>query len=194
MIKFEKGNEIMFLSDLNDSKITKNIYYKILKTEKYKRNNQENFFLTILDDTKNVFRFKITDSLQIKKREKHWLELEYEILQKISICLKFRDETEKSLHLEISNFQKISKTSSNIFFKELVAMINSKDYLQEKAFTLIQLLEDYLEDETDKIGIKIGNNLYVQETKEENDSTDYEQIIMNSFRNGEQDRFGYQKK
>lgn len=191
MIKFEKGNEIMFLSDLNDSKITKNIYYKILKTEKYKRNNQEVFFLTILDDTKNVFRFKITDSLQIKKREKHWLELEYEILQKISICLKFRDETEKSLHLEISNFQKISKTSSNIFFKELVAMINSKDYLQEKAFTLIQLLEDYLEDETDKIGIKIGNNLYVQETKEENDSTDYEQIIMNSFRNGEQDRFGY---
>lgn len=191
MIKFEKGNEIMFLSDLEDSKITKKIFYKILKTEKYKRNNQENFFLTILDDTKNVFRFKITDSLQIKEREKHWLELEYEILQKISICLNFRDETEKSLHLEISNFQKISKTSNNKIFKELVTMINSKDYFQEKAFKLIQLLENYLEDETDKIGIKIGNNLYVRETKEESDSTDNEQIIMNSFRNGEQDRFGY---
>ena len=31
MIKFEKGNEIMFLSGLEDSKITKKIFYLYFK-------------------------------------------------------------------------------------------------------------------------------------------------------------------
>src|SRR5690606_12636512 len=118
---------------------------------------------TISDNNKNPFRFKMIDSLQIIKREKHWLEFEYEILQKISMCIWRREIAEERLQLEIANFQNISKTSNHKDFKDLVSNINSENYNKEKALELIGLLEYYLEDETKKIGINIGNNLY--ETK-----------------------------
>lgn len=188
-----KGFEVQFLNTNSKSSLTKEKNYRIEKIEKFRRNKQEFFYLTILDDNKKSFRFKASKDVIVRKINKLWIELEYEIIDNIWVCLMHKEECENELQKQLKKFQNISKTSNQINFRNFIMLVNDKNYNENKCLDSLKILREYLENEAEKIGILLGDRLYDQKEKfkTEVDTTDYERIIMASFRDGEQDRFGY---
>lgn len=189
------GDYIKFLKIDENSIIDKTKVYKILSLDSYKRKGEFIYYITIKDDKNQKYRFKVNEDLFIFSKNKHLYEKEYEITNSLFLCIMHRDECERDIHKYLKELYNISESSKSNEYKNLVVKINSKEYDEKIAIEALGNLQSLIEKKAYQVGLKIGNYKFElddnNDFQDEVDYTDYEKEVMNSFRDGEQDRFGY---
>lgn len=202
MKKIKIGNHIQFLELGANLNIDKTKKYKVINLNSYKRKGEIINLITINDNLNQEFKFKLDENIIISTEDKlsilkttNVYEKEYSITKLLHICLMHRKEVEQEIHKYLKELYNLAESSKSNEFKNLVENINSKDYNEDKALQALENLETLIENKAYQQGILIGNYKYEIEennnSKQEVDNTDYEKEIMDSFTNGEYDRFGY---
>lgn len=200
MKKIQAGNFVVFNQIKQKESIKTGKKYEIIKADNFKRKDKYVSYITIKDEFEKDYRFRFDDSIDLLPKKKHNLEKEYEILRNIETYFYYKNEFEKKfLHKNLNDFHKISETSKNSAFKSLVDKINSKQHFEEEILKIVAKLLEIVEEKAYKIGLKIGNYKFenyskdfsLKENEDNVDNFDHEKDVMNSFRNGEQDRYGY---
>lgn len=145
---------------------------------------------------KSIYKFFKKTELKINSKENieypikpinKELGNEFRLINSMFYCLKTKQK--EFLEISIKDFQINSKYKNCTAFQNFTkAIIDNNDKYTDSFYKLIEFIKDKDDELTD---FKNKDVKPEKEFKTESDHTDYEKIIMESFRTGNQDKFGY---
>jgi hypothetical protein len=129
--------------------------------------------------------------------ELHWIEAGYSTIINIFFTIDYIDEEKENIKLYITRLKKIAENSKTEYFNRLIDLFNNLENYDKDKLRLE--VENYM-DSTKELArnekmiifdLKYEIKIDEKDSFYENDDYDEEKNIMDSFKNGTQDLFGY---